>query len=158
MNQWSVQLTEQSKDHWMDDVMQVNKRCKLIDYYVQCFLVLFFFPSIFNNDITQFQHVSSHSSAHISWSYTKSVQTHNYCHKFGTRVDTSHHVWRMSELAVGKVGIWATKTSQNHCTGVWWANTHLAFLFLFWIVSHVSLLAYKHWDVFCPNYRYIVIS
>ena len=68
--------------------------------------------------LTQFQLLFL-SPAYISWKCTNSVKAHHCCFEFGTRVDTSQHVWGISKMEVGRVSLCSTATSQNHCARVW---------------------------------------
>ena len=63
------------------------------------------------------------SPGHPSWRCTAPHMAHCYCFKFGARVDRSHYVWGVSNRVEV---IWlCTKTRQNYCAGLWWAElTH----------------------------------
>ena len=93
------------------------------------------------------------SPAYISWKCTISVKAHHCCLEFGTRVDTSQHVWGISKMEVGKVSLCSTATSQNHCARVWWANTHAQSCFLLLLlfsllISFPCILVWILWDLY----------
>ena len=60
--------------------------------------------------------------AHPSWRCTAPNVSHCYCLEFGTRANTSHHVWRKPKMGAWKITWCSTETSQNYCAGLWWAE------------------------------------
>ena len=70
----------------------------------------------------QVHSVQSTPSAHPFWMCAAPDMAHSNCFKFGARTDTCHHVWRLSKVGEGKDRWCSTKTSQDYCARVWWAE------------------------------------
>ena len=100
--------------------------------------------------VTWFMNIHSFPNlypAHPSWRWTVPGKTHYYCLKFAARTDPSHHVWGMSKVGEWKITWCSTETSQNHCTGVWWAD-HILW---YWLQFRLHLLAIDCLFTACNN-------
>ena len=83
------------------NVHAVRSMCTSL--FIVCVSTNFMMSQVHNNEQVVIQFINATLPAPLSQRCTAPGVAHCYCHEFGARVDTSHHVWGMSEVGERKV-------------------------------------------------------